>query len=258
MVAGNNLLLQFKYLVWGMKHHGAIFAALCAVLVVGGCTTTTDPDALAQHDPFEPTNRAIFDFDVKLDHAVARPAAKFYRSAVPALARAGVHNALTNLRSPVVLTNDVLQGDGDKAADTLGRLLINSTVGVAGLVDVAGKMGIPYHDNDFGITLGKWGAQEGSYLVLPFAGPRPPRDLVGTGVDVAFDPTTYMSWNNSTLYMIIRSGMGVLDERAANIDSVESIERSSIDFYATTRNLYRQHRSAQINGGSNLDDLPNL
>ena len=110
------------------------------------------------------------------------------------------------------------------------------------------KIGIPYHDNDFGITLGKGGAAEGSYLVLPFVGPKPPRDLVGTGVDIAFDPLTYMTWNNSTLYMIIRAGLGVLDSRAANIDAVESIERSSIDFYATTRSLYRQNRAAQIDG----------
>jgi phospholipid-binding lipoprotein MlaA len=94
--------------------------------------------------------------------------------------------------------------------------------------------------------------------VLPFAGPKPPRDLVGAGVDIAFDPLTYMSWNDSTLYMIIRAGLGVLDDRAANLDAVESIERSSIDFYATTRSLYRQNRAAQINGGQASSDLPNF
>jgi phospholipid-binding lipoprotein MlaA len=107
--------------------------------------------------------------------------------------------------------------------------------------------------------LGKAGASEGSYLVLPFVGPKPPRDLVGIGVDVAFDPLTYMSWNDSTLYMIIRAGLGVLDERAAQIDAVESIERSSIDFYATTRSLYRQNRAAQIhNDQTPNQDLPNF
>ena len=95
-----------------------------------------------------------------------------------------------------------------RPTDTFGRFVINSTVGVAGLIDVAGKIGIPGHDNDFGITLGKAGAAEGSYLVLPLLGPKPPRDLVGTGVDIAFDPLTYISWNNSTLYMIIRGGLG--------------------------------------------------
>jgi phospholipid-binding lipoprotein MlaA len=235
----------------------SFLAALGASLLLTACATK-DPEAIAQNDPWEPTNRAVFDFDIQVDHAVARPVAKFYRSAVPEPAREGIHNALTNLNSPVVFTNDVLQGDGEKATDTFGRFMINSTIGVGGFIDVAAKMGIPGHDNDFGITLGKAGAAEGSYLVLPFAGPKPPRDLVGAGVDIAFDPLTYMSWNNSTLYMMIRAGLGVLDDRAANIDVVEQIERSSIDFYATTRNLYRQNRAAQINGGNPPQDMPNF
>lgn len=235
----------------------SLLAALGASLLLTACATK-DPEAIAQNDPWEPTNRAVFDFDVKLDHAVLRPVAEFYRDAVPDPARDGIHNALTNLNSPVVFTNDVLQGDGDKATDTFGRFMINSTIGVGGFIDVAAKMGIPGHDNDFGITLGKAGAAEGSYLVLPFAGPKPPRDLVGAGVDIAFDPLTYMSWNNSTLYMMVRAGMGVLDDRAASIDTVEQIERSSIDFYATTRSLYRQNRAAQINGGNPPEDLPNF
>jgi phospholipid-binding lipoprotein MlaA len=234
-------------------------ALTCAALTLAGCATK-DPQSLAQNDPFEPTNRAVFDFDIQLDHAVARPVARFYVSAVPEVARDGIHNALTNLDAPVVFVNDGLQLDGGKAANTAGRFLVNSTVGLGGLIDVASKIGIPYHDNDFGITLGKGGAAEGSYLVLPFAGPKPPRDLVGVGVDVAFDPLTYMSWNNSTLYVMIRSGLSVLDDRAAQLDAVEAVERSSIDFYATTRSLYRQNRAAQINEGQPAanSDLPNF
>jgi phospholipid-binding lipoprotein MlaA len=232
--------------------------SLGACLVLSACATK-DPASLAQNDPWEPANRAVFDFDVKLDHNVARPVATFYRSAVPEFARDGIHNALTNLNSPVVLVNDTLQLDGDKAGDTFGRLVINSTVGLGGLIDVASKMGIPYHDNDFGITLGKAGSAEGSYLVLPFVGPKPPRDLVGEGVDFAFDPFTYMTWNDYTLYMMIRAGLNIVDARAQSLDQVESIERSSIDFYATTRSLYRQNRAAQINGGkSDNSDLPNF
>src|ERR1700744_1139129 len=215
----------------------ALLVALC--LTSGGCAAP-DPQSVAQNDPWEKTNRAVFDFDVKLDHAVATPVAKFYRSAVPEVARDGIHNALTNLNAPVVFVNDSLQLDGDKATGTLGRFVINSTVGLGGLIDVASKIGIPYHDNEFRITLGKAGSSEGSYLVLPFIGPKPPRDLVGAGVDIAFDPLTYMSWNNSTLYMIIRGGLGVLDDRAASIDAVEQIERSSIDLSATSRTLYRK------------------
>lgn len=241
-----------------MKLRISILAILCASLALSACATK-NPEALAQNDPWEPTNRAVFDFDVKLDHAVARPVAKFYNHAVPEPARDGIHNALANLNSPVVFGNNVLQGEPGKAANTVGRFVINSTVGVAGFIDVAAKMGMPGNTTDFGITLGKAGAAEGSYLVLPFLGPKPPRDLVGMGVDTAMDPLTWITFNNSTMWLIVRGGVNVLDERAATVDQVEQIERSSIDFYATTRSLYRQSRAAQINNGKAPDgDLPNF
>ncbi len=234
-------------------------SALALTLVLGACSSPS-PDSLAQNDPWERTNRDIFDFNISMDRAILRPVARGYRDVVPEFARDGVHNFLTNLNSPVILTNDVLQGETDKAGNTLGRILINTTVGIGGLIDVAGKVGIPYHDNDFGITLGKGGAHEGSYLMLPFAGPKPPRDLVGTAVDVAFDPFTYAIFPGDTTLMIVRNGMGILDARTSQLEAVETIERSSIDFYATTRNLYRQSRNAQINEGKPADgsDLPNF
>ena len=242
-----------------MKISLPVISALALSLVLGACSTPS-PESLAQNDPWEKTNRDIFDFDVRLDHAVARPIAKGYRAAVPEPVRDGIHNALSNLNSPVVLANDVLQGDGNKAVDTAGRIVINSTVGLGGLIDVASKIGIPGHENDFGITLGQNGVAEGSYLVLPFAGPLPPRDLLGVAVDQAFDPLTYVRFHGKDTWMVVRFGIGILDARASTLDAVETIERSSIDFYATTRNLYRQSRNAKINGGKTgaTDDLPNL
>jgi phospholipid-binding lipoprotein MlaA len=242
-----------------MKISLPVLSALALSLALGACSTPS-PESVAQNDPWEKTNRDIFDFDVRLDHAVARPIAKGYRAAVPEPVRDGIHNALSNLNSPVVLANDVLQGDGDKAVDTAGRIVINSTVGLGGLIDVASKIGIPGHDNDFGITLGKNNIAEGSYLVLPFAGPLPPRDLLGVAVDQAFDPLTYVRFHGKDTWMVVRFGIGILDARTSTLDAVETIERSSIDFYATTRNLYRQSRNAKINGGkaSATDDLPNL
>src|SRR6478752_3532782 len=237
-----------------------VIPALALSLVLGACSTPS-PESLPQRDPWEKTNRDIFDFDVRVDHVVARPIAKGYREVVPEPVRDGVHNALTNLNSPVVLANDVLQGDGNKAVNTAGRIVINSTVGIGGLIDVASKIGIPGHENDFGITLGKNGIAEGSYLVLPFAGPQPPRDLLGTGVDVAFDPLTWIKFHGRDTWMVVRFGIGILDSRTSTLDAVETIERSSIDFYATSRNLYRQSRNAKINEGkpsSASDDLPNL
>ena len=233
-------------------------SAVALTVLLGACSTPS-PESLAQNDPWERTNRDIFDFNLAMDRAILRPVARGYRDVVPEFARDGVHNFLTNLNSPVILANDVLQGETDKAGNTLGRIVINTTVGVGGLIDVASKWGLPYRENDFGITLGKGGAAEGSYLMLPFAGPKPPRDLLGTAVDVAFDPFTYAIFPGDNTLMIVRVGMGILDARTSQLDAVETIERSSIDFYATTRNLYRQSRNARINEGTaGADDLPNL
>jgi len=227
-------------------------------LVLSGCSTPS-AESLAQHDPWEATNRDVFAFDVWVEHHVARPIDDGYRAVVPEPARDGVHNLTTNLHEPIVLANDVLQGDGTEAIRTLGRIVINSTLGVAGLIDVAGKIGMPYHDNDFGITLGKGGIAEGSYLVLPFVGPLPPRDLVGSAVDGAFDPLSYARFHGKDTWLFVRSSLRVLDIVDQRRDQFETIERSSIDFYATTRNLYRQSRAARIRGeDSGAIQLPDL
>jgi phospholipid-binding lipoprotein MlaA len=239
-----------------MKRNLTTLAAVALALSLSACAST---DPSGQNDPYEQTNRTIFSFDQKIDHAVARPVAVFYNHAMPQFARNGIHNFLTNLDSPVVFANDLLQGETTRAGVTLHRTVINSLLGLGGFIDIAAKRGYPYHDEDFGQTLAVWGADEGPYLVLPFAGPSNPRDLVGVGGDIAMDPFTYMKWNNSTLYMMIRSGAEVIDLRARNVDNLDSIERSSVDLYATTRSLYRQHRNAEIrNGAPDTDNLPNL
>jgi phospholipid-binding lipoprotein MlaA len=229
-----------------MKFAAPAFCLL-AGLCLGGCSTPT-PQSLAENDPWEATNRHVFAFDVWLEHNVARPVNEGYRAVLPGPVRDSVHNVVTNLHAPIVLANDLLQGDGDKAADTAGRIVINSTIGIGGAIDVAGKVGIPYHANDFGITLGQNGIAEGSYLVLPFIGPLPPRDLLGSAVDGFFDPLSYARFPNKDTLMTIRSGLRILDTVDQQRDQFESIERTSLDFYATTRNLYRQGRNARIRG----------
>jgi phospholipid-binding lipoprotein MlaA len=241
-----------------MKVIAPAFCMLVLSLGLGGCSTPT-PQSLAENDPWEATNRDVFDFDVWVEHNIARPVDKGYRAVLPGPARDGVHNLVTNLHAPIVLANDVLQGDGGKAVNTLGRIVINSTIGLAGLIDVASKVGIPYHDNDFGVTLGQNGVAEGSYLVLPFVGPLPPRDLVGTGVDGLFDPLSYARFHGKDTWMAIRSGLRVLDTVDQHRDSFEAIERTSLDLYATTRNLYRQSRNARIRGeDAHTAALPDL
>lgn len=241
-----------------MKPALPAFCVLAASLLLCGCSTPS-AESLAQHDPWEKTNRDIFAFDVWVEHHVAEPVDNGYRAVIPKPARQGIHNVTTNLHEPIVAANDALQGDGKKLVRTLGRIVINSTIGLAGLIDVAGKIGIPYHDNDFGITLGQDGIAEGSYMVLPFVGPMPPRDLLGSAVDGAFDPLSYARFHGKDTWLFVRSGLRVLDTVDLQRDQFDSIERTSIDFYATTRNLYRQSRDARIKGkDATAIQLPDL
>ena len=221
--------------------------AAALALCLAACSTPS-PESLAEHDPWEGTNRDIFAANVWVEHNIAAPVVEGYRTVVPEVGREGLHNAVTNLRTPIVFANDVLQARPKKAVQTVARLVINSTVGIGGFIDVAAKIGIPYHDNDFGVTLGVAGAYEGSYLVLPVFGPKPPRDLVGMGVDGLFDPFTWSRFPGRHELLTARSVGGILDTATQNLDQFEEIERNSIDFYASTRNLYRQSRAAQIRG----------
>ncbi|MDE1938579.1 MAG: VacJ family lipoprotein [Alphaproteobacteria bacterium] len=242
-----------------MPHRSSILAVALLSVLAAGCTTTTDPEALAQNDPYEPTNRTIFDMNTKVQDAVAKPVAKFYNHAVPEFARDGVHNFLTNLDKPVTFGNDILQGDADRAGETLERFTVNSTLGVGGLVDVATKIGIPDHTSDFGVTLGTWGVDSGPYLVLPFLGPDSPRDLSGQVADIFMDPLTYIKFHGSDTWYAVRSGVGVLDLYSQNVDTLDQIERSSIDYYATMRSLYQQHRNAEIHHDQpDIQDTPGL
>lgn len=242
-----------------MSRLPALFTVLMLGSISAGCAGTASPEATALNDPWEQTNRAFFDFDVKLDHYVATPIARGYNYAVPSGARDSIHNVLTNLNSPVVFANDLLQGETKRAGQTLWRATINTTFGLGGLIDAAGRAGTPAHEEDFGQTLAVWGVGEGPYLVLPFLGPKPPRDLAGSVVDGYLDPLTYVRYRNSHTWGYVRLGMGVLDYRAANVDAVDQIERSSIDYYATARSLYRQHRDAEIrNGAADTEALPQI
>lgn len=231
------------------------FAAVVIALAAAGCASAPSD----QNDPYEAQNRKIFSLNQSLDKAVMLPVAKFYTEAVPDPAREGIHNFLTNLDVPVTFANDVLQGEASRAADSFGRFTINSSVGIGGLIDVAGKLGIEEHDSDFGETLGTYGVGEGPYLVLPMLGPSNPRDAIGYGVDIVLDPSFWITWRSSIYYKLGRDALKLVDERAQNIETLEELERTSVDLYATERSLYRQHRQAEINHGKpNLENLPNF
>ena len=146
-----------------------------------------------------------------------------------------------------------------KAQRPLGRLVVNSTLGIGGLIDVAAKLHVPGHQQDFGVTLGVYGVGDGPFLMLPLVGPSNPRDLIGSVVDVFFDPLTYATWSGSALHKVGLQGIEMLDMRARNIDTLDQIERISVDPYATVRSLYRQHRDAEIAGDNPaIETLPDF
>ncbi len=157
---------------------------------------------------------------------------------------------LRNLREPLIFANDALQGEFERAGQTFARFTLNSTLGVGGLIDVAGRWGeLPYHEDDLGLTFGVWGIPEGPYLVIPVLGPSTPRDLTGQVAEGFGDPFNYIVTGNPyTLYWIpfVRGGVAGIDQRSRYIETLADIERTSLDYYATIRSLYRQRRAALI------------
>lgn len=230
---------------------------LALLLITGtvtGCAKrppASDVEAVAEYerinDPMEPLNRYFFEVNRFIDFMLVRPIAEIYRGITPGFIQRGIRNFINNLQTPIVLVNDILQGEGERARTTLARFIINTTIGIGGLIDVAAKEGLPRHSEDFGQTLGAWGAGEGPYMVLPILGPRPPRDLVGAIVDRVSDPVGWvLRAHDAEEYGYGLTVADVIDSRSRTIETVDELEASSIDLYATVRNLYRQQRNAAI------------
>ena len=232
-------------------------AALTGLLLLAaGCASVPqNPAARAEfktnNDPIEPFNRKIFAFNLALDRAVIKPVAEGYRAILPRPIRNGLRNVLDNLDEPLVVANCLLQGRFNSAFTAGGRFAVNSTVGVAGIIDIATRWKMPKQTGDFGQTLWSWNVPEGPYLVIPLFGPSNPRDAIGQGVDVYLDPFRYVPGNHNypqavTTGRIVADGV---DQRARNIDSLNELQRQSIDFYASMRSLYRQNRAAELRNG---------
>lgn len=237
----------------------ALAAALMLLGPLLGCATpppASDPDAVADfketNDPLEPTNRVFYAINNGLDTVILRPLAIAYRAVLPEPVRTGIHNVLSNLGTPVEFGNDVLEAKPRRAGDTTMRFLINTTVGVVGIFDVAKDWGYPDHDNDFGVTLALWGVPEGPFLFLPVLGPSNPRDAVGHGVDIVGDPFTWLGQGTAvTVLDWTKFGLNALDQRAQVLDAIDSIKKTALDPYATFRSLYRQHRHGTIEDARN-------
>ena len=206
------------------------------------------------NDPLESMNRMIFEFNESLQDYLLRPTANFYNKHVNSVVRDGIGNFLSNVSSPVILANDLLQGNVDRAITTFARLLINSTFGIFGLADVATELGIERHKEDFGQTLGSYGIGEGFYLVLPLFGPSNPRDAIGKlFVDSYFDPVGQLASKDANWGF---TGGSAIDEYSGIVDELNQVKMTSVDYYAAIRSLYRQKRKSEISNGSELELPP--
>lgn len=224
---------------------------LGSVLVLGACSNTSDESVMAGDmeisDPFEDTNRVVFQFNNAVDDALFHPIVKGYRTVFPKFVRNGVHNFLINLKSPVTFANQILQGDLHGAGDVLVRASVNTLTGFGGLLDVAAAEGIPYESEDFGQTLAVWGVDHGPYLVVPLIGPSSTRDYIGFFVDGFFDPLRFYLFNiEEEGIFYAKTAVQYLDLRDQLMDVLEELEASSIDYYAATRAIYYQRRAALV------------
>ena len=205
------------------------------------------PAAANTADPFQDFNLGSFAFNEFADRVLLRRVASAYKAVMPALAARGVHNALENLSQPVVAINQFLQGKLGLAVSDTGRFLLNSTVGVVGLIDVAARLGLPAHSEDFGQTLGVWGVPQGPFLMLPLLGPSSPTTAIGSVVDMMFKPTT---WLDATTARYTIAAIGVVDIRAQLLEADGLITG---DRYTFIRDAYMQRR-AYLQADGVVDD----
>ena len=211
--------------------------------------TTTYEDEI--YDPIEGVNRAIFGFNNVADRVILEPVAKGYKK-LPSPLQSGISNFLSNLRAPLVIVNQLLQGQGQNAIQSSGRFVINSTVGIFGVFDVADKMGLEEKEEDFGQTLATWGVGDGFYIVLPLFGPSNVRDTTGMIMTMMSDPINAYAVSEGEAWLVpMRTAANAVDTRSKIIDEVNALRDNSVDYYAAVRSSYYQNRKAAI---ANVDD----
>jgi phospholipid-binding lipoprotein MlaA len=243
----------------------AVFICLFAFLLVGCASapqTLSDKtaDEKAINDPLERVNRVTFAFNEILDTVLFTPLTKAYRFVVPNVARTGVHNVLDNLKSPVYLANELLQGNVKDAGVVIRRFATNTVLGVGGIVDVAAKQGVVYQPEDFGQTLASWGVGSGPYIVWPVFGPSSLRDSVGFVADMGMDPIYWYAMNGDhDALRYTRTGLTVLDAKDRTFDVFEDLRRNSGDLYTAVQSVYVQRRQAlQSDSGIVKSALPTI
>jgi phospholipid-binding lipoprotein MlaA len=238
-----------------MRHfHSSTFnAALVAVVcfIASGCAATGSATRDAR-DPYEPFNRGVYRFNDAIDRGFATPVTKAYRAVTPQPVRTGVTNFLSNLTYPGTVVNAALQGKVRQAGRDSARFLLNTTLGLGGVLDPATSAGLELNDEDFGQTLGKWGVPSGPYVVLPLLGPSSVRDSFGTVLDRGTDPSNYI---DDTAVSVGLNFVQLLDRRSRIMDVERQLD-GVFDRYAFIRNAWLQRREFQVRDGDVIEAPP--
>ena len=216
--------------------------AFAAAGLLAGCATSGNPK-----DPIEGFNRAMFAFNEGLDSAIVKPVATGYEAVLPSPVRTGVTNFFSNIEDLLIGVNNLLQGKGSQAISDLGRVVINSTIGILGTFDIASDIGLEKHDEDFGQTFGRWGVGGGAYVVIPVFGPRTARDTVGLVLDVAADPLTHLGAGDGRDVLLV---LRAVNDRANLLPADKVVEEAALDKYSYIRDGYLQRRRNLIHDGN--------
>ncbi len=225
-----------------VKHLKALLAAAAIAGMLGGCATSGNPK-----DPIEGFNRAMFAFNEGLDTVLIKPVSQGYDAVLPMPVRTGVTNFFGNIADLFIGVNNLLQGKPGQAVSDLGRVILNSTVGILGIFDVASEAGLEKHEEDFGQTFGRWGMGDGAYVVIPVFGPRTVRDTAGLVLDVTVDPVgnvNHVATRNSL------AALRLIDARADLLPADKVIEEAALDKYAYVRDGYLQRRRNLVHDGN--------
>lgn len=215
---------------------------VAAAGLLGGCATSGNPK-----DPIEGFNRAMFGFNEGLDKVIIKPVATGYEAVLPDPIQTGVANFFSNIADLMIGVNNLLQGKPAQAASDAGRVLVNTTMGFLGIIDVASSMGMEKHEEDVGQTFGRWGMTDGAYVVLPFFGPRTARDTIGLAFDVYTDPVGHVD-HIPTRNVLLATRL--ISDRAEFLKADKVIEEAALDKYSYVRDAYLQRRRSLIHDGN--------
>ena len=246
----------------GMRFGRGRLLAMIAVLGItalsAALTRAADGAAPAPEpsDPWEHFNRKNYAIQQGLERAAIRPMVKVYRALTPGPIGVGIHNVLVNISEPAVLIDDVLQFRFKRAAVPLARLVLNSTFGLLGLMDVAARSGLPHHDNEFGVTLGRYGVKSGPYLYVPLVGPSSMRDLFGSVVDFVASPLHALRYPHRTEILDTQFFVGGIDLQISTEAQLNALLSGAVDPYATLRSAFIQNKQGEIDGTGVPLNLP--